>query len=245
MNQNDMKQQLAAKAQSNTALATSTAPKNIFEMVEAQKPAIQAAFGTTDEKYALMFIRQARTQLQLNPMLQKCTPESFLGAMMLAAQLRLQLNPGMRTAYLVPYARYKKTNSGYEIDRYEAQFQIGVGGYQELFYRHEKAVALDVFTVYEGDDCSADALPLENRAAVRFFGRIGARPAELLRNAVGAVRKVDDEISVRVIVERLLQGFRVVRLAVGDHVVRGRRDIHDLSIGGEVCYLCEGAGESA
>ena len=152
MNQNDMKQQLAAKTQSNTALATSTAPKNIFEMVEAQKPAIQAAFGTTDEKYALMFIRQARTQLQLNPLLQKCTPESFLGAMMLAAQLRLQLNPGMRTAYLVPYGRYKKTNSGYELDHYEAQFQIGVGGYQELFYRHEKAVALDVFTVYNGDD---------------------------------------------------------------------------------------------
>ncbi|HNX37045.1 MAG TPA: recombinase RecT [Candidatus Cloacimonadota bacterium] len=149
MNPTDAKTQIQTRSQQ---ALTNTAPKTIFDLVEAQKPAIQAAFGSTDEKYAMMFIRQARTQLQLNPMLQKCTPESFLGAMMLAAQLRLQLNPGMRTAYLVPYAKYKKGNSGYELDHYEAQFQIGVGGYQELFYRHEKSVSLDVFTVYDGDE---------------------------------------------------------------------------------------------
>ena len=136
------------------ALATTgaTKPPTIFEAIEAQKPAIVAAFGASEERYAVAFIRQARTLMQINPTLQLCTQESLLGAMMLAAQLKLQLNPGLNTAFLVPYAKSVKLPNGEWGKKYEAQFQIGYGGYLELFYRHEKSVSLDVYTVYKGDD---------------------------------------------------------------------------------------------
>lgn len=144
-NPSDMRNQLEARKTEGEL--------TIFEKLDKMTPAIQKAFGD-EERYAIQFVRQARTLMQMNPKLQACTPESLFGAMMLSAQLKLQLNPGLNTAFLVPYERKTNRDGKWVVTHTEAQFQIGYGGYLELFYRHEKSVSLDVYTVFEGDDFS-------------------------------------------------------------------------------------------
>ena len=48
-------------------------------------------------------VRIAVTSLRVNPLLLKCTPASFLGSVMSAAQLGLEIGGPMALAYLVPY----------------------------------------------------------------------------------------------------------------------------------------------
>jgi recombination protein RecT len=58
----------------------------------------------------------ALTALSNNPKLQECTPQSFLGAMMQAAQLGVEPNTPLGQAYMIPYR-----NKG----QMECQFQLG------------------------------------------------------------------------------------------------------------------------
>lgn len=62
------------------------------------------------------FTRIVTTALSSNPELGNCSPQSFLGAMMTAAQLGLEPNTPLGQAYLLPYR-----NKGI----LECQFQIG------------------------------------------------------------------------------------------------------------------------
>lgn len=62
------------------------------------------------------FTRMVLSAISVNPTLGSCTPQSFLGAMMSAAQLGLEPNTPLGQAYLIPYR-----NKGID----EVQFQIG------------------------------------------------------------------------------------------------------------------------
>lgn len=62
------------------------------------------------------FTRMMLTAMSANPELQKCTPNSFLGSMMQAAQLGVEPNTPLGQAYLIPYK-----NKG----TLECQFQLG------------------------------------------------------------------------------------------------------------------------
>lgn len=66
----------------------------------------------TPERYT----RMVMTALSTNPTLQQCTPQSFLGAVMQAAQLGVEPNTPLGQAYLIPYR-----NKGV----LEVQFQLG------------------------------------------------------------------------------------------------------------------------
>ena len=62
------------------------------------------------------FTRMVLSAISVNPSLSKCTPKSFLGAMMCAAQLGLEPNTPLGQAYLLPYSNHGTL---------ECQFQIG------------------------------------------------------------------------------------------------------------------------
>ena len=62
------------------------------------------------------FTRIVLSALSSNPQLQQTTPQSFLGAMMTAAQLGVEPNTPLGQAYLLPYK-----NKGV----LECQFQLG------------------------------------------------------------------------------------------------------------------------
>lgn len=64
------------------------------------------------------FTRIVVTAIQTNPLLAKCSPASFLNAMMNSAQLGLEPNTPLGQAYLIPYWNTKANG-------YDCQFQIG------------------------------------------------------------------------------------------------------------------------
>lgn len=60
------------------------------------------------------FVRLALTALRQSPGLAKCTPESFLGALMTCAQLGLEPNTPSGEAYLIPYGNVATFVPGYQ-----------------------------------------------------------------------------------------------------------------------------------
>lgn len=88
------------------------------------------------------FTRMTLSALSTNPKLAACTPKSFLGAMMSAAQLGLEPNTPLGQAYLIPYK-----NKGVD----EVQFQIGYKGLIDLAYRSGEVEIIQAQIVYEND----------------------------------------------------------------------------------------------
>ena len=89
------------------------------------------------------FTRMVLSAISTNPKLGACTPASFLGAMMSAAQLGLEPNTPLGQAYILPYA-----NKG----TLEAQFQIGYKGLIDLAYRSGEVEVIQSHVVYENDE---------------------------------------------------------------------------------------------
>ena len=95
----DVKNKLAAKATAN--VAQKKGPQNIKQWIVTMKPQIEAALPSviTQER----FTRMALTAVSSNPKLADCTPQSFMGALMQAAQLGLEPNTPLGQAYLIPF----------------------------------------------------------------------------------------------------------------------------------------------
>jgi len=85
--------------------------------------------------------RIALTALNSTPKLADCTPASFLGSIVQAAQLGLEVNTPLGQAYLIPY----KTT---------CQLIIGYQGMLDLARRSGLVRAVYAFAVREGDDFS-------------------------------------------------------------------------------------------
>lgn len=88
------------------------------------------------------FTRMTLSALSTNPKLGECTPKSFLGAMMNAAQLGLEPNTPLGQAYLIPFK-----NKGVM----ECQFQLGYKGLIDLAYRSGEVEIIQAHEVYEND----------------------------------------------------------------------------------------------
>lgn len=88
------------------------------------------------------FTRMVLSAVSTNPKLASCTPASFLGAMMSAAQLGLEPNTPLGQAYLIPFK-----NHGVD----EVQFQLGYKGLIDLAYRSGEVELVQAHIVYEND----------------------------------------------------------------------------------------------
>ena len=88
------------------------------------------------------FTRMVLSAISTNPKLGACTPASFLGAMMSAAQLGLEPNTPLGQAYILPYQ-----NKGV----LEAQFQLGYKGLIDLAYRSGEVEVVQAHIVYAND----------------------------------------------------------------------------------------------
>ncbi len=94
-------------------------------------------------------VRIALTCISQNPKLAECTPESFIGSLLVLAQLGLE--PQFGRAYLLPFNNKKKNPDGTWSTKKEVTALVGYKGLSDLFYRHESALSLDMQTVREGD----------------------------------------------------------------------------------------------
>lgn len=118
-------------------------PATIQDYIKKMEPGIKAALPSvlTPER----FTRITLTALSTNPTLAQTTPNSFLGAMMVAAQLGLEPNTPLGQAYLIPFK-----NKG----TLECQFQLGYKGLIDLAYRSGEISVIQAHTVYENDEFS-------------------------------------------------------------------------------------------
>lgn len=85
------------------------------------------------------FTRIALTAYSDNAALQKCDADSFLGAMMQAAQLGVEPNTPLGQAYLIPYGN-------------KVQFQLGYRGMIDLAYRSGEIQMIQAHEVHENDE---------------------------------------------------------------------------------------------
>lgn len=90
------------------------------------------------------FTRIVLSAISTNPKLGSCTPNTFLGAMMTAAQLGLEPNTPLGQAYLLPYWNNKNKC-------YDCQFQLGYKGLIDLAYRSGQVSTIQAHVVHEGD----------------------------------------------------------------------------------------------
>ena len=123
-------QMSAAKAEKKTMQA----------YIKAMEPAIKKALPSviTPER----FTRMVLSALSSTPKLAECSPQSFLAAMMTAAQLGVEPNTALGQAYLLPYRNYGQM---------ECQFQLGYKGLIDLAYRSGEVSVIQAHTVYEND----------------------------------------------------------------------------------------------
>ena len=126
-----------------TEVAT-TKPLTLAQLIEKQKPEIARALPRhlNPERVA----RIATTVLRQTPLLARCTPESFLGALMSASQLGLELGP-LGEAYLVPYRDGKSGD-------YIATFIPGYKGLIKLAWQSGQLADIWAEIVYSNDTFS-------------------------------------------------------------------------------------------
>lgn len=110
---------------------------SVRQMLERNQGAIMAALP--NHMNADRFLRIALTQFQKTPKLLDCTPESFLGAVIQAAQLGLEPDGVTGMAHLIPYGG-------------KVNFQPGFQGLMELARRSGDISQIVPRVVYGGDD---------------------------------------------------------------------------------------------
>lgn len=88
------------------------------------------------------FTRIVMSAISANPKLAETTPQSFLGAMMTAAQLGMEPNTPLGQAYLIPFRNHGVM---------ECQFQLGYKGLIDLAYRSGEVSTIQAQVVYAND----------------------------------------------------------------------------------------------
>lgn len=150
----------------NTISIAGTAPANTAGAIQkAKETRVRAAAndpGKTMKAYIIQmkgeiakalpsvitperFTRIVTSAISTTPQLAQTTPQSFLGAMMTAAQLGMEPNTPLGQAYLLPYKNK---------DVLECQFQLGYKGLIDLAYRSGQVTIIQAHEVHENDDFS-------------------------------------------------------------------------------------------
>lgn len=137
--------QLAAVVGTNKqSQAPATPKKPVPALVKTVlSPGFKKQLATALPKHltADRMARIALTEIRKNPALLKTQPESFMGAVMQAAQLGIELGSALGHAYLVPYGN-------------QCTFILGYRGMIDLARRSGQVLSLNAYVVREGDDFS-------------------------------------------------------------------------------------------
>lgn len=123
-----------------SSAVTKSSKKTMQDYIKAMEGEIKRALPSviTPER----FTRMTLSAISTNPKLAECTPQSFLGAMMTAAQLGVEPNTALGQAYMIPFQNH---------GRLECQFQLGYKGLIDLAYRSGEISVIQAHTVYEHD----------------------------------------------------------------------------------------------
>lgn len=153
----DLSQKIATQQ-----VAQNKAPK-MKDLVLAQKTAIETQLAGALNSGA--FVRAAISTIQNDPKLQQATPASVLGAIMLAAQLKLEIGSALGYFYLTPRQESFKDENGAWQKRWVCLPIIGFQGLIELAYRTGRIEKIETLLVRDGDRFEHGA----NSERGRFF----------------------------------------------------------------------------
>lgn len=131
-----MADNLARRVAAVPSDAEQAARPSVGQLIEQMKPQIARALPKHMDPDRMA--RLALTALKQTPALARCTPESFLGALMTASQLGLEPGP-LGEAYLVPYGN-------------TVTFIPGYRGLVKLAWQSGHLRNIDAHVVHEGDD---------------------------------------------------------------------------------------------
>lgn len=126
----------------STELATKKPENPVVATLLLMKPAIKAALPKHVDPDRMA--RIALTAVRTNPKLAECSPESFLGAMLQAAQLGLEPNTPLQQCFLIP-----RWNS--KLGRNECSLQIGYQGFIQLAFNSGLVEDIYAYPVHAGD----------------------------------------------------------------------------------------------
>ena len=137
MNETTNTSGMIAAASNNKPVAKAGKNMQIKDYIKSYEREIAKALPSviTPERFA----RMATTAVTQNANLATCTPQSFIGAMLTAAQLGLEPNTPLGQAYLIPYGN-------------SCQFQLGYRGLIELAHRSGDIKSIEAHVVYANDD---------------------------------------------------------------------------------------------
>lgn len=117
------------------------APKTLKDMLREFAPEMARALPKHVSPERMN--RIATTALNNNRDLAACTPTSFIGCVLSAAQLGLEVNTPLGQAYLIP-----RNNKGVK----ECTLQIGYQGMMDLARRSGEVASIYAEAVYQGDE---------------------------------------------------------------------------------------------
>lgn len=140
-----------ATAQKSTEMSTEQIQrKTMMSAIDKMAPAIKAALPSviTPERFS----RIAISAISTNPKLAACTTQSFLGAMMTAAQLGLECNTPLGQGYLIPRNTSVKHPDGTWSKEMRCSFELGYKGLIDLAYRSGEITSISAQVVYENDE---------------------------------------------------------------------------------------------
>ena len=166
---------------------------DLVSLLEKMKPAIAQALPkhVSAERVA----RIALTAVRSNYKLAQCTPQSFLGSLLQASQLGLEVNTPLGHAYLIPY---KDGKSGKLI----STLVIGYQGMLDLARRSGMVKAIYAYPVFDGD-----AFDYELGLEPKLKHKPCERPGELT-HVYAVARLTDGEPIFTVLSRNDVEGYR-------------------------------------
>lgn len=180
----------------------------IGSLMEKLKPQMAVALPSTmnPERVA----RIALTELRTNPKLAEAAqsnPASFMGAMLKASALGMEVGNGLGHAYLLPFDKRSKQGGQWVTVATETQLIIGYRGMIELARRSGQIESLYAVEVYNGEKFTVSMGLTQDIIHERdFSGMVDMRPENVI--AVYAVAKlkggmVQFDVMTRVQVEAI------------------------------------------
>lgn len=154
---------MTAKKQVEKSSQENKSVPNIRDLIRAQQPAIEAQLAGALNSGS--FIRAALSTISGDESLQQATPQSVLGSIMLAAQLKLEIGPALGHFYLTPRQESYQDGDGGWYKRWMCLPIIGYQGLIELAYRTGRIEKIETFLVRHGDTFSYGA----NSERGRYF----------------------------------------------------------------------------
>ena len=154
-------------------------------MTKEQTPALQAKLNEALVKYGEefkkvlpshvskdRFLRICSSEIVKNPKLLECTIPSFLGSIMISAQMGLEIGAHLGHAYLVPFGN-------------QCQLQFGYKGMLELLRRSGIVSSISCENIYKNDTFEID--PLNN--SVKFTPKLDGDRGEWYLTVAVAILK--------------------------------------------------------